>query len=108
MPKPTTVSLITALLALAAAVPAPCAARDRERTPPPAPVGCVELATDPANGLLENPVVKAVNSLVVPASGPNVAYCQVNVLYGTTPEQNINIRVGLPLNALDRGTGGVQ
>jgi hypothetical protein len=32
----------------------------------------------------------------------------VNVLYGTSPAQNINIRVGLPLNSLDGGTGGVQ
>lgn len=27
---------------------------------------------------------------------------------GTMPDQNINIRVGLPLNAIDGGTGGVQ
>ncbi|HEY6509511.1 MAG TPA: tannase/feruloyl esterase family alpha/beta hydrolase, partial [Vicinamibacterales bacterium] len=39
---------------------------------------------------------------------PNVSYCQVNLLYGTSPEQNINIRVGLPLNSADGGTGGVE
>lgn len=76
--------------------------------PSPEPVSCLELATDPANGLAGNPVVKSVNSAVIPAAGANVSYCQVNVLYGTSPEQNINIRVGLPLNALDGGTGGVE
>ncbi len=101
-------SFTTALLALAALASAPCAARDRDKKPPPAPVSCVLLATDPANGLLENPVIKSVNSVVVAASGTNAGYCQVNVLYGTTPEQNINIRVGLPLNSLDGGTGGVE
>jgi hypothetical protein len=52
--------------------------------------------------------VKSVNSQIIPASGPNVSYCQVNILYGTNTDQNINIRVGLPLNALDGGSGGVQ
>jgi hypothetical protein len=32
----------------------------------------------------------------------------VDLLYGTNPDQNINIRVGLPLNNADGGTGGVQ
>jgi hypothetical protein len=72
------------------------------------PVSCVALATDPANGLLGNPVVKSVTSQVVPASPPNASHCRVDLLYGTSPEQNINIRVGLPLNSLDGGTGGVQ
>ena len=52
--------------------------------------------------------MKSVTSTIVAASGSNVSYCQVNVLYGTNPNQNINIRVGLPLNSLDGGTGGVQ
>jgi len=72
------------------------------------PVSCAELATDPANGLLGAPGVKSVNSQIIPASGANVSYCQVNILYGENPDQNINIRVGLPLNGLDGGTGGVQ
>ena len=107
MLKPTFLSLTTALLGLALFAPAPCAARDGHK-PPPAPVSCTELATDPANGLLGNPVIKSVNSAVVPASGTNAAHCQVNLLYGTSPGQNINIRVGLPLNSLDGGTGGVE
>ena len=32
----------------------------------------------------------------------------MDLLYGTNPQQNINIRVGLPLNSIDGGTGGVQ
>jgi hypothetical protein len=49
-----------------------------------------------------------VTSVVIAASGSNQAYCQVNVLYGTSPDQNINIRVGLPLNSVDGGVGGVE
>ena len=73
-----------------------------------AAVPCTELATNPANGLVGAPGVKSVNSQVIAASGSNVAYCQVNILYGTNPDQNINIRVGLPLNSVDGGSGGVQ
>jgi feruloyl esterase len=76
--------------------------------PPPEPVSCVELAIDPDSGLLGAPGVKSVNSQIIPASGSNASYCQVNILYGENDNQNINIRVGLPLNELDGGTGGVQ
>jgi hypothetical protein len=75
---------------------------------PASPVPCTALATDPAHGLAGNPVVKSVTSLIIPASGSNKAYCQVNILYGENPNQNINIRVGLPLNSVDGGSGGVQ
>jgi hypothetical protein len=75
---------------------------------PSSPAMCTQLATDPALGLAGNPVIKSVNSAIIPASPPNQSYCQVNVLYGTSPEQNINIRVGLPLNSLDGGTGGIE
>ncbi len=100
-------TLSAAVVGLALLAPATSAAKDRHK-PPPAPVSCAQLATDPANGLLENPVIKSVNSSIIPASGGNAAYCQVNLLYGTSPEQNINIRVGLPLNSVDGGTGGVE
>ncbi len=102
------VSLAIASLLLALLPSAPCAAKDKHVDPPPLPVHCAELATDPANGLAGNPTVKSATSTIVAASGANVSYCQVNVLYGTNPDQNINIRVGLPLNTLDGGTGGVQ
>lgn len=72
------------------------------------PVSCAALATDPHGGLAGNPAVKSASSQIVPASGANAAHCQVNIVFGTNPNQNINIRVGLPLNAMDGGTGGVQ
>jgi hypothetical protein len=64
---------------------------------------CSALATDPANGLAGNPVVKSATSEIVSAG-----YCQVDILYSTNPDQEINIRVGLPLNSEDGGSGGVE
>src|SRR4030095_3270689 len=61
-----------------------------------------------ANTLAGLPGIKSATSIIVPTSGPNVGYCRVDLLYGTNPDQNINIRVGLPLNNADGGTGGVQ
>ncbi|HXI77360.1 MAG TPA: tannase/feruloyl esterase family alpha/beta hydrolase [Steroidobacteraceae bacterium] len=102
-------SLATGLLALALLHGAANAADKLPKPPPaPEPVRCVDLAVDPANGLFGAPGVKSVNSQIIAASGPNVAYCQVNILYGENDNQNINIRVGLPLNSVDGGTGGVQ
>jgi hypothetical protein len=75
---------------------------------PAAAVRCSQLATDPANGLAGNSSVKSATSRVVAASGGNVSFCQVDILFGTNAAQNINIRVGLPLSAADGGTGGVQ
>jgi hypothetical protein len=69
---------------------------------------CATLATDPANGLVKDPALKSVSSSIVPASGPNAAYCFVHLLYGTNPNQNINIVLALPLSASDGGTGEVQ
>ncbi|HEU4734059.1 MAG TPA: tannase/feruloyl esterase family alpha/beta hydrolase [Kofleriaceae bacterium] len=71
-------------------------------------VTCAQLAVDPLDGLAGNPSVKSVTSQIVPRSDVNASYCQVDILFGTNPQQNINIRVGLPLNAADGGTGGVQ
>jgi len=92
---------------LGSTLAAPALANDEKHAPPP-PVSCAELATDPANGLAGNSDVKSVNSQIIAAAGANLAYCQVNILFGTNPNQNINIRVGLPLNTRDGGTGGVQ
>ncbi len=99
-------ALAAALLAVI--TPAPTAAQGGGPHPHHAPVNCTLLATDPALGLVGNPNIKSVASTLVAASGGNQAYCQVDLLYGTSPEQNINIRVGLPLNSLDGGTGGVE
>lgn len=60
------------------------------------------------NGLAGKSGIKSASSMVVPAAGRNRAYCQVNLLYGTNPKQNIRIRVGLPLSNADGGKGGVQ
>jgi hypothetical protein len=66
------------------------------------------MCTDIADGLLGAPGVKSATSAIMAASGPNVAHCRVDILYGENDNQNINIRVGLPLNSLDGGTGGVE
>jgi tannase/feruloyl esterase len=75
---------------------------------PAAAATCATLATDPANGLVGNPNVKSVTSAIVPASGANASYCSVHLLYGTNPNQDINIVLALPLSAADGGSGRLQ
>ena len=101
-------SLPLAAIALYAAVLAPRRAIANDDAHPPAAVHCSELATDPHNGLAGNPTVKTVTSQIIPATGNNATFCQVDLLFGRNPAQNINVRIGLPLNAADGGTGGVQ
>ena len=84
----------------------PAAAHDNKHRPPAQPLLCAQLA-GPAGGLVGSPGIKAVTAAITPAAGANLAFCQIDVLYGTSPEQNINVRVGLPLGPLDGGTGGV-
>lgn len=86
----------------------PATATDRHHPPhrPPQPLMCSQLA-GAAGGLVGAPGIKSVASAIVPAAGANVSFCQVDVLYGTSAQQNINVRVGLPLGPLDGGTGGV-
>jgi hypothetical protein len=86
----------------------PAAAHDRHDPPqrPPQPLMCSQLAGT-AGGLVGTPGIKSVAAAIVPAAANNVSFCQVDVLVGTSPEQNINVRVGLPLGPLDGGTGGV-
>ncbi len=91
---------------LAAAAPAFAAGRTKSPPPPPAPLSCAQLA-GPEGGLVGAPGIKSATSAVIAASGANVSYCQVNVLYGTSDDQNINVRVGLPLGPLDGGSGGL-
>jgi hypothetical protein len=84
---------------------------------PPTPT-CSELATNPAWGLAGNPAITDLTAVITPPSGANLAYCQVNFTdvtlvgpdFGYLPGQTskFRIRVGLPLNANDGGTGGVQ
>ena len=61
---------------------------------------CAGLATL----IKSDPSILAATSVITPASGNTPAYCQINL----TQYHAINIRVGLPLSALDGGTGGVQ
>ena len=49
-------------------------------------------------------LLQSITSELVPASGPNAAYCRVELKY----VREINIRIGLPLNSEDGGTGGIQ
>jgi hypothetical protein len=109
------IPVIASCAAFALLAPATHAHRGKHHKPPPTPVACSELATDPDNGLLGATGVKTVTSEIAtrpinpfPPGGPTVTYCEVNVLYGTSAEQNINIRIGLPLNSVDGGTGGVE
>jgi len=104
-------SLLTATLLIGGGMLAslPATAHDnKHRPPPPAPqpLMCSQLAGD-SGGLVGAPGIKSVVAAVVPAAGNNVSFCQVDVLYGTSPEQNIIVRVGLPLGPLDGGSGGV-
>src|SRR5215831_4519705 len=99
---------LTAVVIGAALNASPAPAKDKPAGPSDLPVMCSQLATDPALGLEGNPVIKNVTSQIITPSGADKSYCQVDVLYGESPEQNINIRVGLPLNSMDGGTGGIQ
>jgi len=105
------VALRAALLLTIMAVPATA------WSGPPTPT-CSDLGTDPAWGLAGNPSITGLTAEITPPSGPNVAYCQVNFTdvtlvgpeFGYRPGQTsqFKIRVGLPMNASDGGTGGVQ
>jgi hypothetical protein len=70
------------------------------------PIACSQLVNDPASGLAGNPLIKSAIGQI--ATTGSVSYCKVSVLYGRTADENINIVVGLPLNSLDGGSGGVQ
>ena len=96
---------------------------------------CSQFASNPSLGLAGNPTVVAgtLNSLMIPAvaaipanppgsataTPATPAYCQVNFTYSSGlsgpaagydqgQTQRIKIRISLPLNAADGGTGGVQ
>jgi hypothetical protein len=70
---------------------------------------CAGLATNPQYGLKGNPAIKSVASAITTTAAPaSVRYCLVTLVYGTNPNQNITIAVGLPLSAADGGAGGVR
>src|SRR5436190_23934566 len=96
--------LVTASL-LGSALFAPAIAIGKQPAlPAQAPVTCTALGSSLTGG----PGIKSSESHLVAAAGANAAYCQVNILYGENAQQNINVRVGLPLNSVDGGTGGLQ
>lgn len=72
------------------------------------PIACSQLVNDPASGLAGNPLIKSAIGQIATTSPGSVSYCKVSILYGRTADENINIVVGLPLNSLDGGSGGVQ
>jgi hypothetical protein len=80
---------------------------------------CAQLGTDPAYGLAGNPQISALSATLVSIGpGVTVSYCRVDFTFsgesgpsaGYLPGQSeqIKLRVGLPLSALDGGTGGVK
>src|SRR5262245_51003478 len=97
-------------VALAAAIFAPASLS--AQTPPT----CTQLNTDPAYGLAGNAVVIQHSTTLVPAAGTNPAYCRVDFVvserggpeFGYAPGeiQRIGLRVGLPANTADGGSGG--
>ena len=69
---------------------------------------CTSLATNPQYGLKGNPVIKSAASAISTTAAPaSVRYCRVTLVYGTNPNQNVTIAVGLPLNLADGGIGGI-
>jgi feruloyl esterase len=81
-----------------------------------APPTCAQLNTDPFLGFAGNPTVIAHTTTLVAATGNNRAYCRVDFTvserggpehgYAVGEIQRVVLRVGLPLNSSDGGTGG--
>jgi hypothetical protein len=93
-------------IALAAAG---CVSAMPSRAAPVAAPSCGSLASYPQFGLTGNPAIKSVTSAIAATAAPaSVTYCKVTLVYGTSPNQNITIAIGLPLNSSDGGSGGVQ
>ena len=105
--------LIAIVIWVSTAVTVACAHERRNPTPT-----CTDLAHNPIWRLAGNPNVSELTAVVTPASGTNLAHCQVDFtdvslegraygyMHGQTSK--IRVRVGLPLNANDGGSGGVQ
>jgi hypothetical protein len=80
------------------------------------PPTCAQLGADPAFGLAGNPVIIQHSTTLIPAVGTIPAYCRVDFVvserggpeagYASGEIQRIGLRVGLPANSSDGGTGG--
>ena len=95
---------IAVLITLALSASAIHTNNNQQKSDTSKPISCADLG----NTLTGSTGIKSAKSQIVPANGTNVGYCQVNILYGTNANQNINIRVGLPLNSVDGGKGGME
>src|SRR5262245_1314095 len=79
---------------------------------------CTQLGTNPAYRLAGNNQISGLTAAIIPASGVNAAYCQIDFTlsteggrsagYQSGQIEQIKIRVGLPLSVADGGSGGVQ
>jgi len=93
-------------------------ARAEAREHPLATPRCDQLASEPSWGLAGNPVVSALTAVITPATATDQAYCQVDFTdislagpawgYREGQTSRIRVRVGLPLNAGDGGSGALQ
>jgi hypothetical protein len=113
----TTHACMAKAVVLAAALATAPALAHRPPPAPPTPI-CIDLANNPTWGLAGNPAVTGLTAVITPATATNAAYCQVDFtdvslegrfwgyMHGQTSKYRI--RVGLPLNANDSGSGGVQ
>ncbi len=105
------------LLSAALAAAAPVLAKPEKGREQPTAT-CSDLANNPMWGLAGNPAVAGATAVVVSATGNDQAHCQVDFsdlslegkkygyMHGQTSK--FRIRVGLPLNRIDGGAGGVQ
>jgi hypothetical protein len=98
---------IAALAALVAPLGALLVAPGRASAAPVVAT-CANLSTDSRFGLKGSAYIKSVTSAITTTAAPaSVPYCRVTLVYGTNPNQNITIAVGLPLSPADGGAGGV-
>src|SRR5689334_17002520 len=96
----------------------PDAASRASGVPPVPTPACDALASDPRWGLAGNSALTGLTAVITAATATDQAYCQVDFTdvslvgprYGYREGQTseIRVRVGLPLNASDGGSGGVQ
>src|SRR5215472_1088411 len=109
-------TLMAALLGSAALTPVPASAVT--------PVTCLQLAAllssqnNISQTASDNQGIVSPSAAIVPAAGPNAAYCKVHLQfssrsgpaygYAVGESQTIGVNVGLPLNSVDGGAGGLQ
>jgi len=58
------------------------------------------------SGIVFDPNIKSITSTLAGAAGSQ--FCNVNINWGRSADENIRIVVGLPINSRDGGTGGIE